>query len=125
MPEHYVVYWIYSSICTLTRSQTCDCTKSVQIGHSQSPYRIAANPGVTVHTELLGNPPGTFHGNQEPLTRTWEVWYAKDLGADVRIMAHDPNPEAGEQQTDLINVLGAVVRLTIAIVLFSARKSET
>lgn len=84
-------------------------------------YRIATKPGVTVHTELLGNQqinglkcwgqrttyrysPGTFQGNQQPLTRTWEVWYAKDLGADVRIMAHDPNPEAGDQQTDLINI---------------------
>lgn len=84
-------------------------------------YRIAARPGVTVHTELLGNQqinglkcwgqrttylysPGTFHGNQQPLTRTWEVWYAKELAADVRIMAHDPNPEAGDQQTDLISI---------------------
>jgi hypothetical protein len=84
-------------------------------------YRIATKPRVTVHTELLGDQqisglkcwgqrttylysPGTFHGNQEPLTRTWEVWYAKDLGADVRIVAHDPDPEAGDQQTDLINI---------------------
>lgn len=84
-------------------------------------YRIATKPGVAVHTELLGDQqisglkcwgqrttylysPGTLHGNQEPLTRTWEVWYAKDLGADVRIVAHDPNPEAGDQQTDLINI---------------------
>jgi hypothetical protein len=84
-------------------------------------YRLAAKPGVTVHTELLGNrqinglkcwgqrttylfSPGTFQGNQQPLTRTWEVWYAKDLGADVRIVAHDPNPEAGDQQTDLIDI---------------------
>jgi hypothetical protein len=84
-------------------------------------YRIATKPGVTVHTELLGNQqinglkcwgqrttyvysPGTFRGNQQPLTRTWEVWYAKDLGADVRILAHDPNPEAGDQQTELIDI---------------------
>jgi hypothetical protein len=84
-------------------------------------YRIATKPGITVHTDLLGDQqisglkcwgqrttylysPGTFHGNQQPLTRTWEVWYAKDLGADVRITAHDPNPEAGDQQTDLIDI---------------------
>jgi hypothetical protein len=84
-------------------------------------YRIATKPGVTVHTELLGNQqinglkcwgqrttyvysPGTFQGNQQPLTRTWEVWYAKDLGADVRILARDPNPEAGDQQTELIDI---------------------
>jgi hypothetical protein len=84
-------------------------------------YRIATKPGVTVHTELLGNQqinglkcwgqrttyvysPGAFQGNQQPLTRTWEVWYAKDLGADVRILAHDPNPEAGDQQTELIDI---------------------
>jgi hypothetical protein len=84
-------------------------------------YRLATKPGVTVHTELLGNQqinglkcsgqrttylfsPDTFQGNQQPLTRTWEVWFAKDLGADVRITAHDPNPEAGDQQTDLINI---------------------
>ncbi|MGB9431788.1 MAG: hypothetical protein WBQ89_06065 [Candidatus Acidiferrum sp.] len=84
-------------------------------------YRIATKPGVTVHTELLGNQqinglkcwgqrttyvysPGTFQGNQQPLTRTWEVWYAKDLGGDVRILAHDPDPEAGDQQTELIDI---------------------
>jgi hypothetical protein len=84
-------------------------------------YRIATKQSVTVHTELLGNQeisglkcwgqrttyvfsPGTFQGNQQPLTRTCEVWFAKDLGADVRIVAHDPNPEAGDQQTDLINI---------------------
>jgi hypothetical protein len=84
-------------------------------------YRLATKPGVTVHTELLGHQqinglkcwgqrttylfsPGTFQGNQQPLTRTWEVWFTKDLGADVRITAHDPNPEAGDQQTDLINI---------------------
>ena len=84
-------------------------------------YRIATKPGVTVRTELLGNQqinglkcwgqrttyvysPGTFQGNQQPLTRTWEIWYAKDLGADVRILAHDPNPEAGDQQTELIDI---------------------
>jgi hypothetical protein len=84
-------------------------------------YRLATKPGVTVHTELLGNQQinglkcwgqrttylfslGTFQGNQQPLTRTWEVWFAKDLAADVRIVAYDPNPEAGEQQTDLINI---------------------
>ena len=84
-------------------------------------YRLASKPGVTVHTELLGNrqinglkcwgqrttyvfSPGTFQGNQQPLTRTWEVWFAKDLRADVRIVALDPNPEAGDQQTELINI---------------------
>jgi hypothetical protein len=84
-------------------------------------YRIATKLGVTVHTELLGNQqinglkcwgqrttyvysPGTFQGNQQPLTRTLKVWHAKDLGADVRILAHDPNPEAGDQQTELIDI---------------------
>jgi hypothetical protein len=84
-------------------------------------YRLATKPGVTVHTELLGNQeinglkcwgqrttylfsPGTLQGNQQPLTRTWEVWFAKNLGADVRIVAQDPNPEAGDQQTDLIKI---------------------
>jgi hypothetical protein len=84
-------------------------------------YRLATKPGVTVHTELLGDQeingvkcwgqrttylysPGTLQGNQQPLTRTWEVWFAKTLGADVRIVAQDPNPEAGDQQTDLINI---------------------
>jgi hypothetical protein len=84
-------------------------------------YRLATKPGVTVRTELLGNrqinglkcwgqrttylfSPGTLERNQQPLTRTWEVWFAKDLLADVRIVARDPNPEAGDQQTDLINI---------------------
>jgi hypothetical protein len=84
-------------------------------------YRIATKPGVSVHTELLGNQqinglrcwgqrttyvfaPGTLQGNQQPLQRTWEVWYAKDLGADVRIIAHHPDPEVGDQQTDLIDI---------------------
>jgi hypothetical protein len=84
-------------------------------------YRIATKPGVTVDTKSLGNQeigglkcrgerttylysPGTLHGNQGPLTRTLEVWYAKELGADIRITAHDPNPEAGDQQTDLIDI---------------------
>jgi hypothetical protein len=84
-------------------------------------YRLASKPGVTVHTELLGSQqidglkcwgqrttylfsPGTFKGNQQSLTRTWEVWFAKELGADVRIVARDPNPEAGDQQTDLISI---------------------
>lgn len=81
-------------------------------------YKIAPKPGVTVHTELLGNKeidglkcwgqrttylfePGAFRGNQQPVTRTWEVWYAKDLGTDVRIVVHDPDPKGGDQQTDL------------------------
>jgi hypothetical protein len=84
-------------------------------------YRISTKPGVTVRTELLRDQqisglkcwgqrttyvysPGTLQGNQQPLTRTWEVWYAKELGADVRIVGHDPNPEGGDQQTDLINI---------------------
>jgi hypothetical protein len=84
-------------------------------------YRLAAPPGATVHTELLGNrninglkcwgqrttylfQPGAFQGNQQPVTRTWEVWYSKDLGADVHIEAHDPDPRAGDQQTDLIDI---------------------
>jgi len=84
-------------------------------------YRLATKSGVTVHTALLGNQqinglkcwgqrttylfsPGTFQGNQQPLARTSEVWFAKDLGADVRIVAQDPDPEAGDQQTDLINI---------------------
>jgi hypothetical protein len=84
-------------------------------------YRLSTQPGVTVHTQLLGNQeinglkcwgqrttylfsPGTFQGNQQSLTRTWEVWFAKNLAADVRIVAHDPNPEAGDQQTDLISI---------------------
>jgi hypothetical protein len=84
-------------------------------------YRLTTQPGVTVHTVLLGNrdinglkcwgqrttylfQPSAFEGNQQPVTRTWEVWYSKDLGSDVRIEAHDPDPKAGDQQTDLINV---------------------
>ena len=84
-------------------------------------YKLATQPGVTVRSELLGNEeidglkcwgqrttylfqPGAFHGNEQPLTRTWEVWYAKDLGADVRIVAHDPDPKAGDQQTDLVGI---------------------
>jgi len=84
-------------------------------------YRIATPPGVTVRTQQLGNqqinglkcwgqrttylfPPGTFRGNGQPLTRTWEVWYAKDLGADARIVAHNPDPAAGDQQTDLVDI---------------------
>lgn len=84
-------------------------------------YRIATTPGVTVHTERLGSQeidglkcwgqrttylfqPGTLRGNQQPITRTWEVWYAKDIGADIRIVTHDPDPEAGDQQTDLTGI---------------------
>jgi hypothetical protein len=84
-------------------------------------YRLATKPGVTVHTELLGNQQmnglkawgqrttylfssGTFHGNQQPVTRACGVWFSRELGADVRIVAHDPDPEAGDQQTDLINI---------------------
>lgn len=84
-------------------------------------YKLTTKPGVTVHTELLGNneinglkcwgqrttylfEPGTFQGNQQPVTRTLEVWYAKDLGTDVRIVAHDPDPKAGDQQTDLVDI---------------------
>lgn len=91
------------------------------IPYDGTQYQIAAKPGVKVHTELLGNqqisglkcwgqrttylfPAGTLRGNQQPLTRIWEVWYAKDLGTDVRIVAHDPDPEAGDQQTDLIDI---------------------
>jgi hypothetical protein len=64
-------------------------------------YRLAANAGVTVHTERLGDKqikttfvfsPGSFQGNQQPVMRTWEVWYSKDLGSDVRIVAYDPDP---------------------------------
>ena len=74
-----------------------------------------------MHTELLGNrninglkcwgqrttylfQPGAFQGNQQPVTRTWEVWYSRDLGADVHIEAHDPDARAGDQQTDLIDI---------------------
>jgi hypothetical protein len=91
------------------------------IPYDGTQYRLTAKPGVTVHTELLGDkqinglkcwgqrttylfPSGTFQGNQQPVTRTWEVWYAKDLGSDVRIVAHDPDPKAGDQQTDLIGI---------------------
>lgn len=85
-------------------------------------YRLTAKPGVTVRTELLGDQqinglkcwgqrttylfsPDTFHGNQQPVTRTWEVWYSKDVGSDVRIVAHDPDPKAGDQQTDLTGIV--------------------
>lgn len=84
-------------------------------------YRIAVKAGVSVNTKILGNqeinglkcwgqrttylyPPGTNRGNQQAVTRTWEVWYAKDIAADVRIVTHDPDPEAGDQQTDLIDI---------------------
>jgi hypothetical protein len=84
-------------------------------------YRLAERPGVTVHTELLGNQqinglkcwgqrttylysPGTFQGNQQPLTRTWEVWYSKDLGSDLRIVTHNPDPKAGDQETNLVDI---------------------
>jgi hypothetical protein len=84
-------------------------------------YRLTARPGVTVHTELLGNQDinglkswgqrttyifqaGAFHGNQQPVTHTWEVWYAKELGSDVRIVDHNPDPKAGDQQTDLLDI---------------------
>jgi hypothetical protein len=84
-------------------------------------YRLTAGPGVTVHTELLGNKdinglkcwgqrttyvfqPGAFHGNQQPAMHTWEVWCAKDLGSDVRIVEHNPDPKAGDQETDLIDI---------------------
>lgn len=84
-------------------------------------YRLEARPGVTVHTELLGNKdinglkcwgqrttylfqPGAFQGNQQPVQHTWEVWYAKDLGTDVRIVDHNPDPKAGDQQTDLTDI---------------------
>src|SRR5580658_7426 len=92
------------------------------IPYDGTQYRLTAKPGVTVHTELLGDkevnglkcrgqrttyffPSGTFQGNQQPVTRSWEVWYAKDLGSDVRIVAHDPDPKAGDQQTDLIGIV--------------------
>ena len=84
-------------------------------------YRLAARPGVTVHTQLLGNKdinglkcwgqlttylfqPGAFQGNQQPVEHTWEVWYAKELGSDVRIVEHNPDPKAGDQETDLIDI---------------------
>jgi hypothetical protein len=84
-------------------------------------YRLAVKPGVSVNTKLLGDQqinglkcwgerttylfaPGTYKGNQQTVTRTWEIWYAKEIGADVRIVAHDADPEAGDQQTDLIDV---------------------
>ena len=92
------------------------------IPYDGTQYRLTAKPGVTVHTELLGDrqidglkcwgqrttylyPPGTFKGNPQPVTRIWEVWYAKDLGSDVRIVAHDPDPKGGDQQTDLIGIV--------------------
>jgi hypothetical protein len=91
------------------------------VPYDGSQYRIATKPGVTVRTDLLGNQqidglkcwgqrttylfsPGTFQGNPQPLTRTWEVWFSKELGADVRIVARDPDSKAGDQQTDLINI---------------------
>jgi hypothetical protein len=72
------------------------------IPYDGTQYRLATKPGVTVHTELLRDqqinglkcwgqrttylfPSGTLQGNQQPVTRTLEVWYAKDLGSDVRI----------------------------------------
>jgi hypothetical protein len=84
-------------------------------------YRLVARPGVTVHTQLLGNKeingskcwgqlttyrfqPGAFQGNQQPVEHTWEVWYAKDLGSDVRIVDHNPDRKAGDQETDLIDI---------------------
>ena len=84
-------------------------------------YRLATRPGATVHTELLGNKdinglkcwgqrttylfqPGALQGNQQPVQHTWEVWYAKDLGSDVRVVDHNPDPKAGDQQTDLIDI---------------------
>jgi hypothetical protein len=84
-------------------------------------YRLPVKPGVSVNTKLLGNQqinglkcwgqrttylyaPGTYKGNQQPITRTWEGWYAKEIGSDVRIVAHDADPEAGDQQTDLIDI---------------------
>jgi hypothetical protein len=91
------------------------------IPYDGTQYRLAVKPGVTVRTQRLGNQqinglkcwgqrttyvfqPGTLRGNRQPVTRTWEVWYAKDIGTDVRIVTHDPDPEAGDQQTDLIGI---------------------
>ena len=46
-----------------------------------------------------------FHpGAQQPVTHTWEVWYAKELGSDVRIVDHNPDHKAGDQQTDLLDI---------------------
>jgi hypothetical protein len=84
-------------------------------------YRLAVKPGASVGTKLLGNqqinglkcwgqrttylfPPGTYKGNQQPVTHTWEVWYSKEIGSDIRIVAHDPDPKAGDQQTDLVDI---------------------
>jgi hypothetical protein len=92
------------------------------IPYDGTQYRLATKSGVTVHTELLRDQqinglkcwgqrttyvfsPGTFQGNQQPVTRTLEVWYAKDLGSDVRIVAHDPDQKAGDQQTDLVGIV--------------------
>jgi hypothetical protein len=91
------------------------------VPYDGSQYRLAARPDVTVHTELLGNKdinglkcwgqrtayvyrPGTFQGKLQSVEHTWEVWYAKDLGSDVRIVDHNPDPKAGDQQTDLIDI---------------------
>src|SRR5271155_4075447 len=68
----------------------------------------AAAARITISIAFLfpefDNPPGTYKGNQQPVTRTWEVWYAEEIGSDVRIVAHDTDPEAGDQQTDLIDI---------------------
>jgi hypothetical protein len=78
-------------------------------------YRLSVKPRVSVNTKLLGNqqinglqcwgqrttylfPLGTYKGNQQPVTRTWEVWYAKDIGSDVRIVAHDSDPEGATRK---------------------------
>jgi len=37
---------------------------------------------------------------------------ARELGADVLIMAHDPDPEAGGQQTALMSITLHMVTLT-------------
>jgi hypothetical protein len=87
----------------------------------RDPISTRRKAGVSVNTKLLGNqqinglkcwgqrttylyPLGTYKGNQQPITRTWESWYAKEIGSDVRIIAHDADPEAGDQQTDLIDI---------------------
>jgi len=84
-------------------------------------YRLAERPGVSIKTKLLGSQqidglkcwgqrttylysPGTYKGNQQPVTRTWEVWYAKEIGSDVRIIVHDGDPTAGDQETDLVDI---------------------
>jgi len=84
-------------------------------------YRLAERPGVSINTKRLRSQqiaglkcwgqrttyvysPGTYKGNQQPVTRTWEVWYAKEIGSDVRIIAHDGDPKAGDQETDLIDI---------------------